>query len=234
MNGNSCTNTEAEIIPLYRTKQYLSGDWRSVDPTTATYAHLRHAYGFFNRVFFENQLPQCLITTQRRKGMMGYFSRRRFTSFDGVSTTDEIALNPHHFTLGDKETLSTLVHEMVHLWQHHHGNVSRAGYHNVEWAEKMVSIGLIPSHTGTPGGKQIGQHMSHYVEPAGRFDKAANELIQKGFVVAYVEKTSIEQKVLQLKKRASKTRFSCRECGQLAWAKPGSEIDCRRCNLPLA
>ncbi|MDH8410092.1 sprT domain-containing protein, partial [Klebsiella pneumoniae] len=73
------------------------------------------------------------------------------------------------------------VHEMVHLWQHHHGNVSRAGYHNVEWAEKMVSIGLIPSHTGAPGGKQIGQHMSHYVEPAGRFDKAANELIQKGF-----------------------------------------------------
>lgn len=131
MNGNSSTNTEAEIIPLYRTKQYLSGDWPSVDPTTATYAHLRHAYGFFNRVFFENQLPQCLITTQRKKGMMGYFSRRRFTSFDGVSTADEIALNPHHFALGDKETLSTLVHEMVHLWQHHHGNVSRAGYHNI-------------------------------------------------------------------------------------------------------
>ena len=59
--------------------------------------------------------------------------------------TDEIALNPAHFasrpTAG---TLSTLAHEMAHLWQHHFGTPSRTGYHNKEWAAKMREIGLIP------------------------------------------------------------------------------------------
>lgn len=233
MNTKSNVDTEAEIIPLYRTKQSLGGDWKSVDPTTTTYAHLRHAYGFLNRVLFENSLPQCLITMQRKKRVMGYYSNGRFTSFDGLTTTDEIALNPNHFVLGDKETLSTLAHEMTHLWQHHHGNASRPGYHNAEWATKMISIGLIPSHTGQSGGNQIGQRMSHYIEPGGAFDKAASELIQKGFVVAYTEKASHEQQILKIKKSASKTRFCCSKCGQIAWAKPDSEIGCLPCNRPL-
>jgi hypothetical protein len=50
--------------------------------------------------------------------------------------------------------LSTLVHEQAHLWQHHFGKPGRGRYHNREWAAKMVEIGLIPSATGEPGGKQ--------------------------------------------------------------------------------
>ena len=53
-------------------------------------------------------------------------------------TTDEIALNPATFhDRTAEEILSTLVHEMVHLWQHHFGTPSRASYHNREWAAKM-------------------------------------------------------------------------------------------------
>lgn len=232
MDQRSAKKSKAEIVPLYRTKQSLSGNWRSVDPTTATYAHLRHAYGFLNLVLFANQLPPCLITFQRKTGSMGYFCHKKFKSFDGVIYTDEIALNPLHFGLGDKETLSTLAHEMVHLWQHHFGHVTKERYHNEEWAELMVSIGLIPSHTGKVGGRQTGQRMSHYTDTGGRFDQAANDLIEKGFVVAYLEEVTPEQKVLQLKKRASKTRFSCR-CGQRIWGKPGTAATCSRCKQPF-
>ena len=228
------TVKKAEIIPLFRTKQMLCTDWQSVDPTTQIYAHLTHAFGYLNRELFDNQLPPALITFQRKKGMMGYFRRSRFKSFDCVRTADEIALNPLHFALGDEETLSTLGHEMVHLWQHHFGTVTSPGDHNEEWSAKMKSFGLIPSDTAAPGGRQTGRRMSHFIESGGKFDRAAHELIEKGFVVAFVEQASPEQVLLKMKKNASKTRFKCSgSCGQLAWAKPDSQLDCRRCQRPL-
>jgi hypothetical protein len=58
--------------------------------------------------------------------------------------------------------LSTLVHEMVHVWQQHCGTPSKRGYHNKEWATKMKSVGPQPSSTGMVGGKETGQRMSHY------------------------------------------------------------------------
>ena len=71
--------------------------------------------------------------------------------------TDEIALNPAHFKgRSQREVFSTLVHEMVHLEQHHFGHPSRAGYHNREWVHWMERVGLIPSATGEPGGRQLG------------------------------------------------------------------------------
>jgi len=58
---------------------------------------------------------------QRHKGAYGYFSGGRFANAsDLAEVTDEIALNPAHFANRQPtQTLSTLAHEMVHLWQHH-------------------------------------------------------------------------------------------------------------------
>ena len=108
---------------------------------------------------------------QRHKGAYGYFSGERFASAGNPSEiTDEIALNPTHFaTRSPAAVLSTLAHEMAHLWQYHFGKPSRTGYHNKEWAAKMREIGLIPSDTGEPGGKETGQRVTHYPEEGGAF-----------------------------------------------------------------
>ena len=37
----------------------------------------------------------------------------------------------------------------------------------------MGAIGLIPSDTGAPGGKQTGQKVSHYIAGGGRFERLA-------------------------------------------------------------
>ena len=76
---------------------------------------------------------------------------------------------------------------MVHLWQHHFGKPSRAGYHNKEWAEKMHAVGLHPSDTGQPGGKETGQQMTHYIAPGGPFQAAFADLDAEGFDALYVE-----------------------------------------------
>ena len=102
--------------------------------------------------------------------------------------TDEIALNPAHFkSRTTEESLSTLAHEMCHFEQQHFGEPGRTGYHNREWAGMMKAIGLIPSDTGQPGGKETGQKVSHYIEPGGPFDRACAELVKSGFAVRYVE-----------------------------------------------
>lgn len=73
------------------------------------------------------------MTLQRKNKAYGYFAGGRFGSKDGTEITDEIALNPSHFkSRTDEQSLSTLAHEMAHLWQHHFGKPSRAGYHNKE------------------------------------------------------------------------------------------------------
>jgi hypothetical protein len=71
----------------------------------------------------------------------------------------------------NEQSLSTLVHEMTHLDQRHFGKPSRAGYHNKEWAKLMRDVGLIPSDTGAPGDKEVGQRVSHYIEAGGRFER---------------------------------------------------------------
>jgi hypothetical protein len=139
----------------------LAAMTKTLSPTQETYDSLNLAHDYFNARLFGGKLPACLVTLQRSKKAYGFFAGQRFGLKTGKGGTDEIALNPSHFEQRTTEqTLSTLVHEMAHQWQQHHGKPSRTGYHNKEWAAKMQEVGLVPSSTGQPGGKEVGQKVS--------------------------------------------------------------------------
>lgn len=230
------TKARAKSARLDRTKQRRrrSRTERRFDPTPQSYGPLHRACTTLNKKLFGGELPPCLVTLQRKKRALGFFSGRRFRSADGTIITDEIALNPVHFAQrGAKKVLSTLAHELAHQWQHHYGKPSRSGYHNAEWAAKMTEIGLVPSDTGRPGGQKTGQAMTHYVKPGGRFDRVAERLIAQGFALAYVERTTKAEGKIALKKRQSKTRYQCGSCRQNAWAKPGANLICGTCHEQL-
>ena len=157
-------------------------------PTPETYNEWQKAYDLFNNELFAGILPPCLITFQREKNTMGYFSHRRFANKAG-DKTDEIALNPAYFAcLGLHEALQTLAHEMTHLWQHHYGKPGRGRYHNKEWGDKMECIGLMPSHTGKPGGRRTGDKMSDYIIPGGKFEEIVQKLKDTGFELKWVDR----------------------------------------------
>jgi hypothetical protein len=161
-------------------------------PTKQNYDELSHAYDFFNRRLFGGELPGCLFTLQRKSRSMGYFGFERFVSRDQAKS-DEIALNPEYFAtrpVGD--VLSTLVHEHVHQWQRRFGNPPRRGYHDQEFAAKMEAIGLMPSNTGTPGGKTTGEKMSHYIMADGPFIHACKELLQTSFVIVWYDRFPVQ------------------------------------------
>lgn len=202
------------------------------NPTKKNYDDFNKAYDFFNRRLFGGDLPRCLLTMQRSKKYYGFFAGESWKSTEDGEKTDEIAMNPSTFKARSTEDiLSTLVHEMAHLWQFHHGKPSRSGYHNKQWAVKMRELGLIPSDTGMPGGKETGQSMTHYVADGGRFQKVCQELVAKGFKIPYLDLFVDEKK--KKKKAATKTKYTCPECGLNAWGKPQISIFCGECDVEL-
>lgn len=190
------------------------------------YITLSEAFDFFNKQLFAGKLPPVLLTMQRKAGSNGYYSPQRFESRRRKAVqTDELALNPVTFKQrSDAEILSTLLHEMVRHQQYRFGKPGRKGYHNAEWADLMEAVGLMPSHTGQPGGRRTGQAMTHYIVPNGPFDKACKKLLKNGTRLEWQSRESDEPK-----KRESKTKYTCPICELNAWAKPDVRIGCVKC-----
>lgn len=115
---------------------------------------------------------------------------------------------------------------MCHQWQFYFGTPSRKGYHNWEWATKMIEIGLQPSSTGEPGGRQTGQSMSDYIISGGKFDIVAGAFILKN----KLEWNSIRETAKE-KKTRTKTRekFTCPDCHQACWGKKTANLMCGIC-----
>lgn len=189
-------------------------------PTSTTYSELQVAYDTFNASLFEGALPPCLLTLQREKRTYGYFSAKRFGNRAG-QTTDEIAFNPEYFAvLPVVEVLQTVAHEMTHLWQSHFGKPGRARYHNAEWADKMEAIGLMPSSTGLPGGRRVGDCMADYVIPNGRFAAAVDELLSsQRFGITWFDRFT---PTTPLHPVAANTPATC-GMPEIAFAVPASE-----------
>ena len=169
------------------------------------------------------------MTLQRKPKMNGYFWAQQFASrIEGETTTDELAMNPDGFIgRSDEQILSTLVHEMVHVWQQAEGKPSRKAYHNQQWAEKMKAVGLHPSSTGAPGGKETGQQMTHYIIQGGPFQKACAKLLKDGFKLNWQSRPDAAGTAA--KKKPTRAKFTCPDCGMNAWAKPEAVLICGAC-----
>ena len=216
-----------------------------LSPSTQAQHEVQLAYDFFNRELFDGKLPPCFVSFQRKGSrVLGYFSPARFATAGG-SRTDEIALNPRHFRDNAfADVMSTLVHEMVHLWQHHFGrNRPRAAYHNKEWAGEMLRLGLRPRDSNKPSARMTGQRMSHSIIPDGRFEIAverlrsmlpaltwfdvhAAEVLPKGFPDSDL---AAEPKGLS----GRRTVYRRPACRLRAESRSNASLICGKCELPM-
>jgi hypothetical protein len=198
--------------------------------TADEYEAFQQAYDFFNRELFAGALPNLLIVMQRGN-YKGYFAPDRFRGRTDESKVHELALNPDEFTgRTDKEILGTLGHEQSHVWQATYGTkIPKRSYHNREWAEKMKEIGLYPSDTGQPGGKETGFRVSHYIIPGGSYDQAYRKLEATGFGLHWQSTPQAKEAAAKLK-----TKFTCERCGLNAWAKSSAHLTCTDCGQVMA
>lgn len=163
-----------------------------MNPTIDTYEELHKAYLHYNAELFENKLPLCMITLSRQHDTDGYFSANQFVNLEGADkglTCHEITLNPMYFAIRSiPENLSVMVREMVSLLQLLEGKPPRRRYRNKEWAEMSESIGLMPSDTGKPGGKRVGDNVKTYIIDGGAFDIASSKLVDSAFKLSWVDR----------------------------------------------
>jgi predicted SprT family Zn-dependent metalloprotease len=231
---NAHTTTPATSPATSSTTPSADTPALQIKPTKETYDRFQQGYEHFNKALFGGTLPNALITLQRRKGTYGYFAGARFRHEDGRQA-DEIALNPSTFMQRPlKDILGTLVHEMVHLWQHHQGTPGRGRYHNREWADKMKEVGLQPTDDGADSGKETGEAVGHLIVDAGPFDQAATKLIAKEFAIVWKEAPpalrpaegdgAAEPETVQ--KSGKRMRYCCPACDLKAWAKHDARLMC--------
>jgi hypothetical protein len=188
-------------------------------------------FAFFNERLFDRALPNVILTFSRRPRAGAFFAPRRWTARnDDQCVLGEIALNPDCLREYDPRYLtSIIVHEQVHCWQHASGHPGRRGYHNREWADRMAAIGLVPSHTGEPGGRRTGQRVAHFILDGGPFDRAYAEMPQTWMLPF----TSGAPQSKHRGNDASKIKYSCPACRIAAWGTTGLAIECMKCRVPL-
>jgi len=218
--------------------------------TATEYATFQNAFNYFDKSLFAGALPEPLITLQRKARTYGFFLRKSFRRRgNSIEHVHEIVLNPDGFVgRSDEKILSTLVHEMSHIWQAEFGHGGRGHYHNREWGAKMHSIGLMPSATGLPGGAKTGDHMSHYILEGGPFEIACREFLERyrltwesatapaeapteggdGAAPDGSEDGSTSAGVENVKKPQTRAKFVCPipGCKETALAKPSARIAC--------
>jgi len=193
---------------------------------------LEDLFDYYNGALFNNELPACLVNLSRHRGSHGFFAPEHWQDRKRKAV-HEISLNPDTMSRTDKEWHSTLVHEMVHLWEKVNGTQSRQCYHNWIWAEKMETLGLIPSNTGKPGGKKTGQRMTHYIIQGGPFDVAFKKIKQQNFEnlkLPYKPNPLFFGRGKGKPKSLSgvKIKYTC-ACDIRVWGKSGLRIKCMVC-----
>lgn len=217
-------------------------------PTKKFYGLFQYIFDYYNDYLFGGDIKDCLIVITRQKKVMGHYAYKRWFHIEDQET-DELALNPSMFLLYPLiEICQTMVHEMCHGWQYHYGTPSRPGYHNKEWGEKMITLGLMPSDTGKPGGKTTGQSMADYPLEGGLFlevtEKLMNDEIFAGLYVEVnpgildqlteneplfdqIKNLHLQQGQSQERPKHQKVKYSC-SCSNV-WGKPGLELSCNLC-----
>ncbi len=203
----------------------------NVKPTEEQAAAYQKAFDHFNKTLFGGKLPFAYLNFSRHAGAKGFFAAGRWGKAgtkNGEDRLHEISLNPDLLLRPPVEYYATLVHEMCHHWQQVFGSPSRNGYHNLEWARKMVEVGLMPTDTGEPGGKPTGQRVTHYIEPGGRFMKAF-ETLPKEALLPWVS-GGLGEDEKPKKPTVKKHKFICPECETPIWAQtPELEASCDDC-----
>jgi predicted SprT family Zn-dependent metalloprotease len=196
-------------------------------PTLEQFAAYQGAFDYFNARLFDGKLPALMLNFSRKAKSLGFYCPALWLRGSGQEAA-ELSLNPDLLNRGPRDAVSTLVHEMCHHWQSTFGTPSRRGYHNREWANKMIEVGLHPSHTGQPGGNIVGQHMGHFIVEGGPFDRLFAAM-PPDVLLPWTAAGSLEAEKKK-KLTQQKTAYRCPACEAKVWGKPGLSVLCGDCD----
>jgi predicted SprT family Zn-dependent metalloprotease len=236
------SSNQSKVIS-YDTKQRILGT--HAPATVRLFGTLLNAYTFFDSNLFMpvfgEKLPEVVLTLNKHAYSKGYYKPAAWID-EFSQTLPEINISPSTLFLPPIDALSTLVHEMAHHYHFHFGKkVPRMGYHNAEFSSIMYCLGLQCSETGLPGGKETGQHMTHYIIRDGLYEKTYKDL-PLNCIIAFrpIEeyefvknpKATVQHSRIQAMAK-NKTKYTCLGCSLAMWGKPNAYVKCGNCDMQL-
>jgi hypothetical protein len=212
-------------------------------PTQQVCAELQGSYSYFNQCLFAGELPECMLNVEvSGQAYYGYFRPYGFADGQG-KRIHQICINPKYVhSRTAKAVLSTLVHEMCHLGIFEmNPNQKVTGYHCKKWAALMEAVGLIPSNTGKPDGRQTGYQMTHYVKEGGLFERATDHLLSQGFHLTWghgckgANASGDPDDTQEPKQNKGKVKLACPEahCDLRVWGKATAHVLCGEHKIKL-
>lgn len=169
------------------------------------------------------------------------------------STAEKIqymGINPHYLDRTIKDVLSTICHELCHIYENAFIHIARNGYHDKQWEKLMLDCGLQPKYLN-----KSKTAVSHTIIEDGEFEK---------FVSKFVEENGEDffslceySRILDLKVRKelglsegdedtlkpdnadkpskkynrNKIKYICEGCESKVWGKSGLHIKCSDCDM---
>jgi hypothetical protein len=217
-----------------------------INPSVEQSESLIQAFDYLNKELFKGILARpMLIFTRNPKILGGYYSAQKWfnPAGDGV---DEIAINANSMIEGDEiELFQVLIHEMSHQWQENYGSPGRGGYHNREWADKVLEIGLKPINVQDPDA-ETGDSISTVLVKGGRAMIVLANMPEEISIPFYAEVMAMpdgekekeqggggEPAPTPAPKSGSRTKYTCPQCGCNLWAKAGLNLQCLDCMMKI-
>ena len=195
---------------------------------TKAVTELKNIYDNLNRDYYEDKLPEVVITIQSSpKGKAyGWYAKDRWgIETDKEKAFDEINISAEYLSRPIENIVSTLQHEMVHLYcaindikDTSNNNV----YHNKKFKEEAEQRGLSIEKAQT-----IGYSVTTPTEEFIEYIKGLN-ITDDAF--KFFRKMPMGKE--KTKKTAKKTtKYTCPCCEVSVRGEPDLEIECKKCGV---
>ncbi len=200
------------FIHAVRAHEHGAKDWSF----SGIAARMNRLYDQLNDEFFSGRLPKALISIGPDLIIRyGYYRIGR----DEIGARHRIHLNSRHFGRSESDVGVTLLHEMIHVYQHLFGQVGhRQRYHNNQFVELAAACGF-RARVGNGTTLQVSQRLRM-------------KLDQFGF--SEFELMIPDQKAEPIRKPLRKVMWKC-ICGQEVWVQKSETLDaiCKICHSPF-
>lgn len=201
---------------------------RKITTMTELQAVLQAAFNAINRDFYNNELEKVIITTKegRKKHAYGWIEVNKNWQQNGTARHE---INISVDFLGERtviETITTLMHEMAHLYniQHDIKDTTRSGlYHNKEFKKTAEAHGLKVFQAEQTG-------WSRTIASLNTEKWIKENVAIKGFGVF---KRTAEAESGKTTKKQSYKKYVCPACGLIVRATKECNIGCIDCGEPM-
>lgn len=184
----------------------------------------------------KESLGPCLIIFSRpgrgRRGIRyGHFHPESWTKHVDGLIVPEISINPEVMFEGLQETIQTLVHEKCHQWQYAYGKPGKKGYHNAQFAQKMMAVGLKPicSDKNAKDGQVTGIKVHDKIIEDGLVDKFVKNL-PENLKLPFI---GLSHGVKAAATTTAYVKYKCLVCSSSVRGKRGLNIKCIDCNFQM-